>query len=111
MKRCIVSIIVGFMAMMTLSHAYAADKVITWRLAETWSTNFPIFGDATKRMAKNIKEMSDGRLIIKIDSSNKHKSAFGIFDFVKTGRYQMGHSASYYVVSWWQYRQSNGGMV
>jgi TRAP-type mannitol/chloroaromatic compound transport system substrate-binding protein len=96
MKRCIVSIIVGFMAMMTLSHAYAADKVITWRLAETWSTNFPIFGDATKRMAKNIKEMSDGRLIIKIDSSNKHKSAFGIFDFVKTGRYQMGHSASYY---------------
>jgi TRAP-type mannitol/chloroaromatic compound transport system substrate-binding protein len=40
--------------------------------------------------------MSNGRLTIRIDSANKHKSPLGIFDFVKTGRYQMGHSASYY---------------
>lgn len=96
MKKYIATIAVGFAALTSFTHAYAADKVITWRLAETWSTNFPIFGDVTKRMAKNVKEMSNGRLVIKIDSSNKHKSAFGIFDFVKTGRYQMGHSASYY---------------
>jgi len=43
-----------------------------------------------------VKEMSNGRLTIRIDSSNKHKSALGIFDFVKSGQYQMGHSASYY---------------
>ena len=43
-----------------------------------------------------VKKMSNGRLIIQIDSSNKHKSALGIFDFVKQGQYQMGHSASYY---------------
>lgn len=47
-------------------------------------------------MAKMVKEMSNGRLDIRIDSSNKHKSALGIFDFVKSGQYQMGHSASYY---------------
>ncbi|MFQ3237530.1 MAG: TRAP-type mannitol/chloroaromatic compound transport system substrate-binding protein [Paraglaciecola sp.] len=75
----------------------AADgEKYTWRLAETWGANFPIFGDATKNMAKMVDEMSDGRLIIRIDSSNKHKSALGIFDFVKSGQYQMGHSASYY---------------
>jgi TRAP-type mannitol/chloroaromatic compound transport system substrate-binding protein len=34
--------------------------------------------------------------VIKVDSSNKHKAPFGVFDFVRTGRYQMGHSASYY---------------
>ncbi len=74
----------------------AADKVYQWRLAETWGPNFPIFGDTTKNMAKMVKEMSNGRLIIRIDSSNRHKSALGIFDFVKNGQYQMGHSASYY---------------
>ena len=74
----------------------AAEKVYRWKLAETWGPNFPIFGDTTKNMAKMVKEMSNGRLLITIDSSNIHKSAFGIFDFVKTGQYQMGHSASYY---------------
>lgn len=54
----------------------AADgKKYKWRLAETWGANFPIFGDATKNMAKMVDEMSDGRLTIRIDSSNKHKSA------------------------------------
>lgn len=72
------------------------NKKVQWRLAETWGPNFPIFGDASKNMAKLVKELSNGRFIIRIDSANKHKSALGIFDFVKNGQYQMGHSASYY---------------
>lgn len=72
------------------------NKKYRWRLAETWGPNFPIFGEASKNMAKMVKEMSNGRLTIRIDSANKHKAALGIFDFVKTGQYQMGHSASYY---------------
>lgn len=72
------------------------DKKYRWRLAETWGPNFPIFGDASKNMARLVKEMSNGRFTIRIDSANKHKSALGIFDFVKQGQYQMGHSASYY---------------
>jgi TRAP-type mannitol/chloroaromatic compound transport system substrate-binding protein len=71
-------------------------KKYRWKLAETWGPNFPIFGDASKNMARLVNEMSNGRLTIRIDSANKHKSAFGIFDFVKNGQYQMGHSASYY---------------
>lgn len=71
-------------------------KPIKWRLAETWPPNFPIFGDASKRLVENVEKMSNGRLIITIDSKNKHKAALGIFDFVKSGQYQMGHSASYY---------------
>ena len=74
----------------------AGEEKVRWKLAETWGANFPIFGDATKNMAKMVNEMSNGRFTIRIDSSNKHKSAFGIFDFVKSGQYQMGHSASYY---------------
>jgi TRAP-type mannitol/chloroaromatic compound transport system substrate-binding protein len=79
------------------SLALADDgKKYRWKLAETWGPNFPIFGEASKNMAKMVKEMSNGRLDIRIDSSNKHKSPLGIFDFVKSGQYQMGHSASYY---------------
>jgi len=74
----------------------AGDEKVRWRLAETWGPNFPIFGDAPKNMAKLVKELSNGRFTIRIDSANKHKAAFGIFDFVKNGQYQMGHSASYY---------------
>lgn len=71
-------------------------KTYQLKLAETWGPNFPIFGDTTKRLAEMVSAMSDGRLTITVDSSNKHKSPFGIFDMVKSGQYDMGHSASYY---------------
>ena len=76
--------------------ASAAEKVYRLKLAETWGPNFPIFGDATKNMAKMAEEMSNGRLQIRIDSANKHKAPLGVFDMVKSGQYDMGHSASYY---------------
>ncbi|GAA0426409.1 TRAP transporter substrate-binding protein [Cocleimonas flava] len=93
MKKIIFILLTVFAA---ATNAFAADKPIKWKLAETWPANFPIYGEATKEFAKRVEEMSNGRLIISIDSANKHKSALGIFDFVKSGQYQMGHSASYY---------------
>jgi len=71
-------------------------EAIVWKLAQTWGTGFPIFGDAVINMADMVKEMSGGELVIRIDSANKHKAAFGILDMVKAGQYEMGHSASYY---------------
>lgn len=79
-----------------VNQSFAADKVYRLKLAETWPPNFPIFGDSTKNLAKSVKTMSNGRLIITIDSRNKHKSPFGVFDMVRAGQYDMGHSASYY---------------
>ena len=79
-----------------INPAIAAEKVYRLKLAETWPSNFPIFGDATKNMAKMAEKMSNGRLKITIDSKNKHKAALGIFDMVRSGQYDMGHSASYY---------------
>jgi len=79
-----------------INPAFSADKTYRLKLAETWPSNFPIFGDATKNMAKMVEAMSKGRLKITIDSKNKHKSPFGVFDMVRGGQYDMGHSASYY---------------
>lgn len=73
-----------------------AEQVYELKLAETWGPNFPIFGDASKNMAAMAEKMSNGRLKIMIHSSNKHKAPFGIFDMVKSGQYDLGHSASYY---------------
>ena len=92
-KHLLIAVFVG---LFSLQAAAADGKTYKWRLAETWGPNFPIFGDTTKRLAKMVNEMSDGRLVITVDSSNKHKSPLGVFDFVRSGRYQMGHSASYY---------------
>ncbi|WP_207768272.1 TRAP transporter substrate-binding protein [Marinobacter halophilus] len=74
----------------------AADKTYTIRLAETWGPNSKILGETPRNMAAMAERMSAGRLKFRIDSSNKHKAPFGIFDLVRNGQYDMGHTASYY---------------
>ncbi len=74
----------------------AKDKVYKWKLATTWGSTLSPFIDAPLNMAKMVEEMSNGRLLIRVDASNKHKAALGILDMVKGGQYDMGHSASYY---------------
>ena len=83
-------------ASLLASPLMAAEKVYRLKLAETWPTNFPIFGDAPKNMAALADRMSNGRLKITIDSKNKHKAPLAVFDMVRAGQYDMGHSASYY---------------
>ena len=102
MRKPALRIIVCLLAVSTLllsgalaPQAEAAAKY-RWKLAMTWPTNFPIFGDAVIKMADLVKEMSNGEMEIRIDSKNKHKAPLGILDMVKAGQYEMGHSASYY---------------
>ncbi|MBV1787805.1 TRAP transporter substrate-binding protein [Marinobacterium sp. D7] len=84
-------------ALLTFAGASAqAEESYTLKLAETWGPNSPILGETTQHMADMAEKMSAGRLKIRIDSSNKHKAPFGIFDMVKSGQYDMGHTASYY---------------
>ncbi len=96
MLRTIAAFLTFTLLCFTSLSSLASDEKVRWRLAETWGPNFPVFGDATKNMVRMVDEMSGGRFTIRIDSSNKHKSPMGVFDFVRTGQYQMGHSASYY---------------
>jgi TRAP-type mannitol/chloroaromatic compound transport system substrate-binding protein len=75
--------------------ASAAD--ITLKLAHVWPKGFPLFSTSVDDYAALVSEMSDGRIEIKVDSKNKHKAnAGGVFDFVKSGQYDIGQSASYY---------------
>jgi len=100
-KRLLSAIVVaGLLA--SASNAFA-EKTYKLRLAETWPPNFPIFGDSSRNLKKMVDAMSNGRLKITIDSKNKHKAPLGIFDMVKAGQYDMGHSASYY----WKGKDAN----
>jgi TRAP-type mannitol/chloroaromatic compound transport system substrate-binding protein len=83
-------------AAVLISPAQAAEKVYKLTLAETWPTNFGVFSEPARRMADLANKMSNGRIEVRIDTANKHKSAFGVFDMVRAGQYDMGHSASYY---------------
>ncbi len=76
------------------TNTMAAD--ITLKLAHSWPKGFPLFATSVDKYAELVSEMSGGKIEIKVDSRNKHKSAFGIFDFVKNGQYDIGQSASYY---------------
>ena len=89
-------LLVAALMMFTLSTSAFGEKVYKWKLATTWGPTLSPFIDAPKRMAELAEKMSNGRLQIRVDASNKHKAALGILDMVKGGQYDMGHSASYY---------------
>ncbi len=72
------------------------DEVISLKLAHGWPTAYPIFGESVEDYKDLVESMSNGRIQLSVDSTNRHKSAFGIFDFVKSGQYDIGQSASYY---------------
>lgn len=76
--------------------AAASQQLIKLKLAHGWPKNYPLFGESVNDYVALVKEMSNGQIEISVDSTNKHKSAFGIFDFVKSGQYDIGQSASYY---------------
>ena len=91
--KTFVKLLLVFAMMFAFAEAKKTYKI---KLAMTWPSNFPVFGDSVLNFKKYAEEMSDGQLKIRIDSKNKHKSPFGVFDMVKAGQYQMGHTASYY---------------
>ncbi len=70
-------------------------KKIKWKLAETWPSTLTPLASPPAKLAKLIKQMSDGKFIIKVEGKEKHKAPLGILDMSKGGQYQMGHSASY----------------
>ncbi|MEM6707446.1 MAG: TRAP transporter substrate-binding protein [Pseudomonadota bacterium] len=74
----------------------AQQKVYRWRLITTWPKNLPGLGLAPENLANRLREMSNGRLDIKVYGANELVGAFEVFDAVSQGSAQMGHGAAYY---------------
>ena len=50
----------------TAQSAAPAAKTYEWKMVTTWPPNFPIFQEGVERFAENVKQMSNGRLSIKV---------------------------------------------
>ena len=76
-----------------------SKKIIQWRMVTCWPRDFPGGGTHSQKLAKRITEASDGRLEIKNFAANELVPAFEVFDAVREGTAQCGHSAPYYWIS------------
>ncbi|QVL43099.1 MAG: TRAP transporter substrate-binding protein [Alcanivorax sp.] len=77
--------------------AKSADKEIReWKLVTAWPKNYPGLGTGANRFAERVTAMSGGRLTIKVHGAGELVPAMGVFDAVRDGSAEMGHSASYY---------------
>lgn len=72
------------------------QQQFNWRLVTSWPKNFPGLGNAPENFARIVKEMSNGRLNIKVYGAGEIVPALGVFDAVSSGSVEMGHSSAYY---------------
>lgn len=71
-------------------------KVYEWRMVTTWPPNFPIIGEACNLFAQWVRELSDGRLQIKVFGSGELIPGLECFDAVSSGTVEVGSGAAYY---------------
>lgn len=73
-----------------------SGRIYKWHLVTSWPKNYPGLGTAPEKLARWVKKMSSGRLLITVHGSNELVPALGVFDAVSQGNVQLGHSAAYY---------------
>ncbi len=72
------------------------QKSFRWRLAMIVPKTLPIWGPGLLGFADEVREMSQGRLDIRVYGAGELFPALEVFDRVRRGQVQMGHSAAYY---------------
>ncbi len=65
-------------------------------MVTAWPKNFPGLGTAAEFLAETLRELSAGRLDIKVYGAGELVGAFEVFDAVSQGTVELGHSGAYY---------------
>ncbi len=71
-------------------------ETFQWKMVTTWPKNFPGLGTGPEKFARWVKEMSDGRLTVRVYGAGEIVPAFEVFDAVSQGVADAGHGAAYY---------------
>ena len=79
-----------------VAQAAGEQQTFKWKLVTSWPKNFPGLGTAPERFAGLVKDMSAGRLTIKVYGAGELVPALQVFDAVSQGTAEMGHSGAYY---------------
>ena len=76
--------------------AAAPQQTFRWKMITTWPKNLPGLGTGPERFADHVREMSGGRLDIRVYGAGELVGAFDVFDAVQGAEAEMGHGAAYY---------------
>ena len=72
------------------------SKKYKWKMVTTWPPNFPVLGTGATMYADWVREMTGGRIDIKVYGGGTLVPALEVFDAVSSGASEMGSGASYY---------------
>lgn len=71
-------------------------KKYRWKMVTTWPPKFPVLGEACERFAQRCRELSGGRLDIRVYGGNELVPPLEAFDTVREGGAELGCGAAYY---------------
>ena len=72
------------------------QKKYSWKMVTTWPPNFPVLGEGCEIFANWVREMSGGRIDIKVYGGGELVPPLESFDAVREGAAEMASGASYY---------------
>ncbi len=76
--------------------AVHTGKTYHWKMVTTWPPKFPVLGEGAEIFAGWVREMSGGRMEIRVFGGGELVPALEAFDSVSQGAAEMAHSAAYY---------------
>jgi len=87
-------IILAFFSIIIFTTTLYSKKDIEWKLALNWKSTLTPLSSPSFKIAKIVREMSDGRFIIKIDGLEKHQSKSDLLKMVQNNTYNIIHTNS-----------------
>lgn len=73
-----------------------SGKIYQWKMVTTWPPNFPILGEGCILFADIVREMSGGRIDIKVFGGGELVPPLECFDAVRSGAADLAHGCAYY---------------
>ncbi len=76
--------------------AQQTRRTFEWKLPTSFPAQAPGVGTNVTSFAERVKDMSDGRLVLKVFSAGELVPPFAVEDAVQQGTAEIGHSTPYY---------------
>jgi len=70
------------------------NKDIQWHLALNWKSTLTPLSTPSFKLAELVRDMTNGKFIIKIDGLEKHNNRTDLFTMVQENSYEMAHTSS-----------------
>ena len=67
-----------------------------WKMVTTWPPNFPVLGEGCTLFANWVRELSGGRMDIRVYGGGELVPPLEAFDAVRSGAAEIGSGAAYY---------------